>query len=268
MSPQPHWAEHVPPATGTIPCGGEEHRLTWARGKLKLEDHELGNERAMLVLGGEPCACLRALRLWADQFGMPPEVFGQMQSWIGDDGALAPAEFHVHRLLGMLLNWERAWKAGRYLTKHGKLIERELRPLALPVLKAHLNAAKTAFGSRVIRAATVEVVPAGRRQELRGQMDRISVRAEATLSTDWVLDVWARGMATIDDTFVLGVLGVLGSHDPGEPSQPASLEVAAVRWVADGGTATPAPGVARLDPDGDGGWALTWLQEPGRHRPR
>lgn len=261
--PRARWYEHVPPATGTIPCGDEDHHLTWKRGKVKLEDHDLGGERAMMVLGGEPCSCLKALRLWADQFGMPPDVFGQMQSWLGDDAPLAPSEIDLHRTLGMLLNWERAWKAGRYMTKHGGLIEKEVKAIALPVVRAHLNAARQAFGSKVVRSVAIRVVPAVRRVELRGQMDRISVTAEATLSTDWVLDVWAAGLATIDDALVLAAI------DPpeGAPAGDSGLTaVAAARWISDSGrTATPAVGQALVRRSPGGEPELDWITEPA-HR--
>ena len=51
MPPADRWYQHVPAATAVIPCEGEQHRVTWRWGKFKLDDHDLGSERAMLVLG-------------------------------------------------------------------------------------------------------------------------------------------------------------------------------------------------------------------------
>ena len=83
MAPPHRWYQHVPAATAVITCEGESHRLTWRWGKVKLDDHDLGSERAMLVLGGEPCPCLRALGLWANLFDMRPDQLGQMRQHAG-----------------------------------------------------------------------------------------------------------------------------------------------------------------------------------------
>lgn len=245
------WYQHVAPATALVPCEGGQHRLTWRWGKLKLEDHDLGSERAMLVLGGEPCACLRALRLWGDQFGMAPEQFTQMHRWLGADAALAPKEFELQRQVGMALSWERSWKQARYFDKHGKLIERQLRSVALPVVRAHLTAEKQRFGARTVRRIELRVVPAGQRLALHGQMDSVAVSATVTLSSDWLVHVWSRGMGVVDGAFVLEVLG--------RGREPASASVRAVRWKPrerEPGVAEPSVVTAEALPTADGGWRL------------
>jgi hypothetical protein len=245
------WYQHVAPATALVPCEGEQHRLTWRWGKLKLEDHDLGAERAMLVLGGEPCACLRALRLWGDQFGMAPEQFAQMHRWLGADAALAPKEFELQRQVGMALSWERSWKQSVYFDKHGKLIERQLRELALPVVRAHLTIEKQRFGARTVRRIELRVVPAGRPLALHGQMDSVAVSASVTLSTDWLVHVWSRGMGVVDGAFVLDVLG------PGR--EPGGTRVRAVRWrphEREPGVAEPSVVTAEAVPAASGGWRL------------
>lgn len=250
MARRLRWYEHVEGATALVPCQGEQHRITWRRGKVKVEDHDLGGERALLALGGQPCPCLRALRLWEDQFGLPPELFTQMPGWLGADAVLAPPELDVHRHLGMVLSWERSWKAHGYFSKQGKLIEREVQARGVPVVRAHLNAAKVTFGSRVVRSVDIRIVPAGRPLGMVGRMDRVSVSAEATLSSAWMVEVWARGISVIGDTFVLEV-----TDDDGEPRGSAS--VIAVRWApGPGGSATPVAGPARVTPRPGGGWAV------------
>jgi hypothetical protein len=216
------WYQHVPPATAVIPCEGEEHKITWRWGKFKLEDHDLGSERAMLELGGEARACLRALGLWESQFSMPPEHFLQMQRWLGADAVLAPKEFEVPREVAVALSWERAWKRSVYLDKQGKLLERMLREKALPALRAHLMAEKRRFGSRSIRSVELRHVPAGQSVGMRGRMDSVSVSVTAALSSDWIVHVWAAGLASVEGAFVLEVTG------PGSP--PDSLAVDAVWW--------------------------------------
>ena len=253
MRSSARWYEHVPGATATLSCEGEEHRVTWRWGKLKLDDHDLGSERAMLVLGGEPSTCLRALALWESQFTMAPEHFLQMHRWLGADAALAPPEFDVPRLVGVTLSWERAWKRSVYLDKHGKLLERMVRDRAVPALRAHLNEEKQRFGTRSIRTVEVRHVKAGQPHGLRGRMDSVSVSVSVALSSNWIVHVWSAGLASVRGAFVLAVTG------PG--TQPGCLAVQAVRWkevepgvaeaITEAGEAVPGTDGWRLEPAGD-----------------
>ena len=243
MAAPERWYHHVPGATAVIPCEGQSHRLTWRWGKLKLDDHDLGSERAMLVLGGEPCACLRALGLWANLFDMRPEQLGEMRRHLGEDAALIPKEFDVPRDVGLTLSLERAWKKSRYLDKQGRLLERQIKDRALPAFRAHLTAEKARFGSRLIRTAIVKQVAAVHPMRIEGRMDSVSVSATVTLSSTWVVNVWSRGLAVVDGSFVVDASG---------PDRSVALR--AVKWRAndrDPTTAEPAivPAVATRQAD-------------------
>ena len=65
------WFEGVAPLTVKLPNG---HRVTWRRGKLVLEDHDLGAERVMVALGADACLCLDVLEAWrvGREEGRPP----------------------------------------------------------------------------------------------------------------------------------------------------------------------------------------------------
>lgn len=242
------WYQHVPGATALVPCEGEEHRVTWRWGKLKLEDHDLGSERAMLVLGGEPSACMRALAFWENQFTMPAEHFLQMHRWLGADSVLAPREFDVPRDVSMVLNWERAWKRAMYMDKHGPLLERMLRDRAVPALRAHLTAEKQRFRSQSIRTVELRHVRAGHPVGLRGRMDSVSVSATAVLSSEWIANVWATGLATVEGAFVLAVTGRGSRRD--------RVAVQAVRWEErQPGVGEAVTGPAEAVPTG-GGWRI------------
>ncbi len=55
-----------PRAETTIACSGAEHRLRWEHGELHALDHgDPDAERALVALGGEPCACVELLDAWA-----------------------------------------------------------------------------------------------------------------------------------------------------------------------------------------------------------
>ncbi|HEV2785291.1 MAG TPA: hypothetical protein VGV67_02790 [Solirubrobacteraceae bacterium] len=58
------WFDGLPPVTGEIRCGGQQHRITWRRGKLVLEDHDLLAERSLTALGSEPPLCVEVLEAW------------------------------------------------------------------------------------------------------------------------------------------------------------------------------------------------------------
>lgn len=246
---RPRWYHHVAPVTGLVPCEGQQHRVTWQRGKLVLENHDLGAERALLVLGGEPSACLRALGLWRQQFGLPPEQFSTMHSWLGAEAVLAPEELALPRLLGMTLSWDRAWRRSSHLEKHGRLIHQQLRERALVPFRQHLTAAKRQFRCRVISSADVRVVPSGQPAAVEGGMNRVSVSATALLHASWLISVWPRGMAVIDGAFVVDV----------EEDSFRAPRVQAVRWEDQGdGTRAPVLAPARAERDPDGTWHLSW----------
>ncbi len=247
---RPRWYDALPEVTALIECEGDHHRVRWRRGKLVLEDHDLAAERTMEVFGGEPCVCMRVLRLWQDQFGMPPELFAQLQTWLGANAFLAPTELSVVRELGMVLSWEREWRRTFYMNrKHEQLLQRQLKERATPALRQHLTHWKERSGARVVGAATVQVLRSDQPSALSGRMDRVAVRASASLVPRWITDVWVKGIAVVDGAFVLEVADAVSRSD---------LRVRAVRWEpGDGGVLNPVDAAATLSYRGQA-WRLAW----------
>ena len=89
MPRKPRWYDPLPEATATVDCGGEKHRVTWRRGKVVLEDHDLNAEKGMMAFGGEMCECMRVLAMWVEQFRMSPEQFLGLRKWLGPHADLA-----------------------------------------------------------------------------------------------------------------------------------------------------------------------------------
>lgn len=58
------WWTAVDPTTVEVTCGDQRHRISWRRGKLVLDDHDLAAEESFAALGGEPALCLEVLRAW------------------------------------------------------------------------------------------------------------------------------------------------------------------------------------------------------------
>ncbi|HEX3393340.1 MAG TPA: hypothetical protein VHS52_02340 [Acidimicrobiales bacterium] len=250
---RPRWYHHIEPVSASLECEGARHRVSWQRGKFVLHDHDLSSERAMLVLGGEPSPCLRALRMWRDQFGMPPEIFLQMHTWLGDNAVLAPTEMDLPRQLGMTLSWARSWRHWRYLDKHGGLLQARATELALPLFKQHLLIERQRFGTRVISSAKVTIVPDTDVVGVTGRMDKVRVAAAATLHPAWLVEVWPRGFAVVDGAFVIEVVTDSRNHPL----------VRAVRWDdREAGMRKPVSALARLGMTGEGEWGLTWERSP------
>lgn len=93
---QAHWADSAPPVDLVVRCGGNEHRLVWERGAVRMLDHpEPDAERAMVALGGAEPPCLALLGLWE----LAIADGGFLEEWV-DDANLSPVRLSW---LGMAL---------------------------------------------------------------------------------------------------------------------------------------------------------------------
>lgn len=259
MPVRDRWCHHVPPATATVPCGGEQHRISWVRGKLKIRDHDLAAERTMLAFGGEKPACLQALQLWRNlhSWAMSGQLLQHMQSRLGPGGLLAPGDLQRVHELGLLLTWDRAWRHSRYFSDHGRLLTEHLERHALPAVEAHLRRCMPEFRCRRLSGIELKVLRAGQSEGLHGQMDSVGVRVTAILGARWLTRVAARGLDVVDGSFVLEVTDEEVDGDPG------ALGVRAVRWRRQpAGWAAPVGEPAIVRPDGEGGWSLRWAGGP------
>ena len=250
---KPRWYDPLPEATTSVKCGGEQHRVTWRRGKLVLEEHDLTAERTMLVFGGELCECMRVLEMWVEQFRMPPDLFVKLRSWLGPNADLAPIEFDLHRRLGMIMSWDRAWRATfHFRVKQAQMLEIELKDKALAPLRQHLNAWKPKTGARVVSGCQVVLIPATEEPMVDGATDGVAMKAVARLHARWVIDVWARGIALVDDAYVVEIDDVVSAND---------LKVLATRWEPTSGgrwAARKRPARVWQDAGRGGEWRLSW----------
>ncbi len=247
------WCDHIEPATALVDCNGESHRVTWRRGKVVLEDHDLSAETAMLAFGGKPFACLGVLRRWRDMhtWAMSGDLFRTMSARLGPEAVLPGRLGPVHEL-GLMLTWERTWRRSSFMTDYERLLLEQLRSRALPPLRQHLGLWRARSGARLLSSVEVEVLRPGRTPSLLGTMDRVRVRATAAIGVSWMLRVWARGLASVGDAFVLDVAD-------GEWREGTALDVLAVRWEEGrGGAWSPRALPARVIRDGSGEQHLAW----------
>jgi hypothetical protein len=217
------WCDHIEPATALVECNGERHRVTWRRGKVVLEDHDLTAETAMLAFGGKPFPCLGVLRRWRDMhtWAMSAELFQTMSARLGPEVVL-PGELKPVQELGLMLTWERTWRRSSFYADYERLLLEQLRSRALPPLRQHLAFWRKRSGARLLSSAEVRVLRPRQAPSILGSMDRVRVRATASVGVSWVLRVWARGLALVDDAFVL--------HVEDDEANGAALPVVAVRW--------------------------------------
>lgn len=248
MARRPRWCRHVQPATAVVDCGGAQHKVTWRRGRLVLEDHDLASEMALLTLGGAPCPCLRVLKMWRDQWKLPPELFRQMDSWLGDSQFLAPRELALPRGLAMALNWQRAWRASSFTGRHGLLVQGELRRRALEPLSDWATDWTQRLGLGSAPRVEVRMAPLDRPPSLTGTATGAALAVTAVLDLNWLLAVWSRDAAVVGDAFVIEVLATR----PGEPG--ARVRVARWQPAPEGGRPVTAP--AWLGRNRDGAWAI------------
>jgi len=251
---KPRWYDPFPETTALIDCGGASHPVTWRRGKLVLEAHDLTAERAMLAFGGELCPCMRVLEMWVNQFRMASEQFLQLRTWLGGANAfLAPEEFALIRQMAMMQSWERSWRATFYFRdKQGQLLANELKAKALPALRRHVNAWKAKTGARVVSGCQVGLAPSNQPVTLAGSTDGVAMKVMATLHATWVVHVWARGVAVVDDAFVVRLSDATSLDD---------LGVVAGRWEPTGSgawTAVTAPARVRRATGAADEWHLEW----------
>ncbi len=253
MRRETRWYDAIPEASATIDCGGESHTVIWRRGKLVLLAHDLAAERTMLVFGGELCQCMRVLEMWVEQFRMPADLFAQMPSWLGENAFLVPTELALPRRMAMVLSWERLWRMHSWLPiKQADLLAAELKDKALAPLRQHVNAWKPKTGARVVAGCQVALLPTNQAPGVDGTTDRVAMRVTAHLHGRWVVDICGRGIAVVDDAFVVDLEEALTLDD---------LKVHAVRWEPNGtGTwaTVVAPARIRRDAGTGGEWRLTW----------
>ena len=127
-------------------CGGAEHRITWRRGKLVLEDHDLRAEEAMSALGASWPECLRVLQRWRLRTGWEPSRLG-----FQPPRASPPIPFELLQLreLTSVRAWERSWRRHEW-SREGVLLGLELRKHALAPLVDSVRAAGAASATALL----------------------------------------------------------------------------------------------------------------------
>jgi len=177
----------LPDAVATIACQSASHRVRLHRGKLRLEDHDLGAETALVALGGHPTPCVAVLLAWRRATPSSAARLGTQ---------LAPA-----RRLSLVVAAERAWArdAGPGPADH---VTEATRERAEPELQRWLG--ETGEPSRTPVVLRCRVLPPGAGPPmLDAGYEGGKLVVECWLRPDWVRRVWLPGAARCRGAFVL-----------------------------------------------------------------
>jgi hypothetical protein len=283
----PAWYQGVAPVTITIECGSQAHRITWKRGRLRLDDHDVAAERALGALGGPVCPCLDLFDAWrspADKRELlwaatapitPPAGESLVDLRAMHDELVAKwTKGHAPRARAFRTYVRRRWQQSlvaiaplplrerlaaamvvgalrRYDDAEGLAGElpRQIEARALPAL-----AASVAAWSRATRRHGIVsecwTVAADEEPVVCGLVDDTGGWVGLGLPVRWLIDVWARDLALVDGCLVLRAA----------PRTSTVADVVAVRWerlgAADG--VTPVVGNAIALRSDDRRWHLRW----------
>ena len=143
------WYQGLPPVTAEIDCGGERHRITWRRGRLILEDHDLVAERSLTALGAERPVCVEVLDAWRAMRGreslyelllrddtLSPETLAVRKA--SHEAAIEDAQRLTQRAMPAGLRNHPAGATGLRLLERraAELIERERQAWAMTLIEA------------------------------------------------------------------------------------------------------------------------------------
>jgi hypothetical protein len=273
------WCDGVAPATAVLRCRGARHRVTWRRGRVVLEDHDLPAEVALAGLGGECCPCLEVLEACRAGFGVD-DLFALWTEQADSVGATHALEQWARRVGASARGVGAAaptadGRAARLAAERRAAVVASLplafrRRLALGVFRAIAREPdgrrsgshpgfSPVFSSLLGRAAAASLPAAagasGRPVDQRWTLVGPGVPAAVDgrlgphggwlrmdVSAGWVADVWAWGLALVDGGLVLEVV---------DRSDRVTAEVRLVEWSDVG---HPRLVVASVASSGDRGW--------------
>ena len=254
----------MPETTVAVHCGGSRHTVRWHRGRLQLVDHPHAEAEAVLAaFGGDRPACLRLRELWRTAV----DDGGFLTEWALAEHP-DPVRFrHFEAALARLaregvqdvlpaLDLHRAERMGTVLTRLSPaLLDRAAlattqRLLRRPDLRTDELVPWLARGVQVrARSAFVRSLdrwkdharPAalvrfrcrvglGVTPHACGHLDGRASSCDVVVDLRWLLDVWGRGVATLDGDLVLAVDRSRALVVDWRPAGPDDTPRAGVRW--------------------------------------
>jgi hypothetical protein len=250
-----HWYRGLPRVRVDIECASGPHHVSWQRGRLAVEDHDVAAELAVEALGGERPPCVVLYSTWRELCGsgtstealLAPVTAGLA---VGSSSSRRRAGA-IERALGGLPEPLRDVMALIALVRGERAAQGSDPPVPAQVhrlISAHvstamrrsLGAAQRA-GGRTAVSARLTVVPLNDEPAVDIAGDRRGLRVALNLPARWLVEVAGRGAASIGDRFVLRL------------RPPSGL---AVRWMVEGTEVVPALVELRLSRAGETAWVV------------
>jgi hypothetical protein len=310
-APTRRWYDGIPAVAAEIDCGGETHRITWRRGKLVLEDHDLLAERSLTALGAKPPTCVQALDAWRAMRGTEllqemllregtlsreefasrkasyeayregaQEVSAPMRSalkhrpggaqmleklvrqvaerreveermWAMTLLEVLPAALRRALALSVVAGMTRHWHDVEFRRTHAKRVESALTAIALPLFERSARRWRRNLKPYARFVAQTWLLAPGEEPTCAAWADSAGARAVLSLPLSWFTDVWAPGIALVDDCLVVGAEEA--------PKDRTEVRVRALKWERrrrEASKSVQAPAVVTRG--GDGEWRLRW----------
>jgi hypothetical protein len=217
------WVDDIDPVSAAVNCGDSLHIVSWRRGKLVLEDHDLSAELAAIALGAPAPECVELLYRWRDRVlwrvaaAPDPPGFVRKRAPVEMPFDLVPV-----RQLGVARAWARA-AARRPESDDAEHLYRFLRARALAALLTATADAQARYGGGRVSFVEVRLLAADATEiEVVGRVDKLQTALVVSLAPSWLHEVWARGIGVVDGAFVARVTDAI--------AWPSSADVRAVVW--------------------------------------
>lgn len=250
------WWGAVPAAVAVHPCRGQQHRIEWREGTLRVPAHEDAEaERTLAALGGAAPACIRLRQAWTSWahdaalvtlgrrpaeeglgFARPdatpsagalhvpplrrrPEVRARR-----DDFVLLlslPPAFIDRLVLTAMAAAAEQWSDAAFRERHGLRLGASLASRARPALQRSV-AALTLPGEDVVVHCSPSA--AGGPLALRAERSAHGLEVTGALPLEWLASVWGAGLSEADGRLVVAV----------REAVPEGYGVDVVEWVESG----------------------------------
>lgn len=246
--PLAHWYRRTSTYEVAVDCGGVQHTVRWRRGRLRLLDHDVAAERAVVALGGDPCPCVEVLDVWRRAC--------ETASGRAHRRAL-PEDLRPAAALCRMVAAERRWAHPALRVERRAFADDLVRNLREALVKSLQPSQPTTGYPRRVEL-DIRAVAAGSPIQLEADVWPSRVRLRIELALSWLVQVDGLGLANVDDLVVLavvdndygaGLVGVLALSWK-IPSPQLTVPIVAPYWVGRHGS--------------DGGWCVV----RGRRRVR
>ena len=228
MRPEAGWPRGVAPVRTTVRCEDAEHRITWRRGCLVLEDHDAAADAVLIALGADRPACLEVQRSWRLGYieGVPPtdrsavvRTLSSLARWMSEDGdgpTHLPEPLRRLREASVLHTWGRGLRdTGDTVDVQRAFFERAVANRVRDLLRRSLRP----LG--VDRDAELDV-EVGDHVEAEGRYEGTKAWARVRVPATWLTSVWVSELETWRGEVVLAAAD----------REPTALQVA--RWEPEG----------------------------------